>query len=84
MSEVTVRFWAAAREAAGCAEERYATGSLADIVAEAASRHGEPLGRLLQIASFLIDGAPAGARDPAGIGLVAGSVLEVLPPFAGG
>ena len=84
MTEVTVRFWAAAREAAGTAEEAYAAGTLAQVLAEAAARHGEGLAKVLGLASYLVDSAPVGKRDHASVRLGPGSVLEVLPPFAGG
>jgi molybdopterin converting factor small subunit len=84
VTDVTVRFWAAAREAAGRVEEHYPAGSLAEVVAEASHRHGDRLSRILASASFLVDDEPVGRRDHAGIQLAPGSVLEVLPPFAGG
>ena len=40
--------------------------------------------QVLRRSSFLVDGAPAGTRDPATIDLPEGAVVEVLPPFAGG
>jgi sulfur-carrier protein len=84
MTDVTVRFWASARDAAGLAEEHYPAGSLADLLAEAGARHGDRLTSILACASYLVDGDPVGKRDRATIGVGAGSVLEVLPPFAGG
>lgn len=84
MPQAVVRFWAAARDAAGTGEEAYDATTLADLLAAAAARHGDPLARVLGVASYLVDGAPAGARDPAQVVLVEGSVVEVLPPFAGG
>ncbi|MDX6227104.1 MAG: sulfur-carrier protein [Frankiales bacterium] len=84
MTDVTVRFWAAAREAAGRVEEHYPAGSLAEVVAEASHRHGDRLARILASASFLVDDDPVGKRQHADVLLGPGSVLEVLPPFAGG
>lgn len=81
---VTVRFWAAAREAAGVSEEPYVPGTLASITAQAVIRHGARLGTVLGRSSFLVDGAPVGKRDHAAVEVPAGAVLEVLPPFAGG
>jgi sulfur-carrier protein len=81
---VTVRFWAAARDAAGQVEERYPEGTLAEVLAEAGARHGERLAKVLSAASFLVDDDPVGKRDHHLVRLGAGSVLEVLPPFAGG
>jgi molybdopterin converting factor small subunit len=84
VTDVTVRFWAAARDAAGRVEEHYPAGTLAEVIAEASRRHGERLTRILGTASFLVDDDPVGKRDLASVRLEPGSVLEVLPPFAGG
>ncbi len=84
MTAVTVRFWAAARDAAGRTEEPYPPGTLAAVTAEAVVRHGARLAAVLERSSFLVDGDPVGARDHAGVRLGPGAVLEVLPPFAGG
>ncbi|GGK94778.1 thiamine biosynthesis protein ThiS [Sphaerisporangium melleum] len=85
MARATVRYWAAAKEAAGLAEEPYEADTLGDLVAQITSKHGNPhLTRVLGLSSFLIDGAPAGTRDPHGIELPERATIEVLPPFAGG
>jgi molybdopterin converting factor small subunit len=79
--QVVVRYWAAARAAAGCAEEVVAPGRLEDLVGALAARHDERLGRILGYCSFLLDG---GAVHDRTVVVEGGSVLEVLPPFAGG
>ena len=84
MNDVTVRFWAAARDAAGTTEERYPDGSLADVLELAAQRHGDRLRTVLARCSYLVDGEPVGRRDHATVRVPAGAELEVLPPFAGG
>ncbi|MEP7160504.1 MAG: MoaD/ThiS family protein [Dermatophilaceae bacterium] len=76
---VTVRYWAAAREAAGTSEESRPPGSVRDILAGAAADH-PGLDQVLAVASTLLDGVASGLDDPA----PGGSILEVLPPFAGG
>ncbi|MCW2693687.1 MAG: thiamine S protein [Mycobacterium sp.] len=81
---VTVRYWAAARAAAGVAEEALPAGSLAAVLAEATRRHGDDLARVLGVCSFLIDADPVGVRDHATVAVHPGAVLEALPPFAGG
>lgn len=82
---VSVRYWAAARTAAGRAGDEYdGCASLADVLAAITERHGEPLTAVLAVSSFLVDAAPAGTRDPAAVPVPPGSVVEVLPPFAGG
>ena len=79
-----MRFWAAARAAAGVVEEPYPAGTLASITTEAAVRHGDRLAAVLGLSSFLVDGDPVGRRDHAELDVPAGAVVEVLPPFAGG
>ncbi|MBP2705009.1 MoaD/ThiS family protein [Microbispora sp. RL4-1S] len=82
MATGTVRYWAAAKDAAGVAEEPFAADTLGDLLAQI-SRNPE-LARVLRRSSFLVDAAPAGTRDPHSITLPDGAVVEVLPPFAGG
>ncbi|MFL6138621.1 MAG: MoaD/ThiS family protein [Frankiaceae bacterium] len=79
-----VRYWAAAREAAGVAEERLAADTLAEALSAAEAAHGERFARLAAVCSYLVDGEPAGRREPAEVTLREDSVVEVLPPFAGG
>jgi sulfur-carrier protein len=83
-AEVTLRYWAAARDAAGVTEERLVAGTLAAAIAAATSLHGPRLAEVLERCSFLVDDEPAGRRDPAVVPLRQGSVVEALPPFAGG
>jgi len=83
----TLRYWAAAREAAGTAQEEVPATTLGRALSEAVAARGtagEPLARVLRRCSFLIDGAPVGTRDPETVEVRAGAVVEVLPPFAGG
>ena len=80
----TLRYWAAARAAAGVAEEEVDAASLGAALSTAAERHGERLAAVLSVCSFLVDGDPAGRRDPATVPLRPGSVVDVLPPYAGG
>ena len=83
--KVTVRYWAAARAAAGVAEEAVQAGSLAEALAVVRQRHPEPaMHRLLDMCSLLLDGQPVNRRDPTEVPLRDGTTLEVLPPFAGG
>lgn len=79
-----VRYFAAARAAAGVEEEtvRLPHGAtVADAVAALRQRHPEQLPRILDAAGFLLDGVAV--RDTARP-LPAGAELDVLPPFAGG
>jgi sulfur-carrier protein len=92
MAIVTLRYWAAAKEAAGIAEETVNAGTLAEalVAARGRARQGEPGGQdsrlraVLARSSFLIDGMPVGTRAPDAVVLSDKAVIEVLPPFAGG
>ena len=84
MATGTLRFWAAAKEAAGVAEEQYEASTLAAALAAARERHGERFGTVLARCSYVVDGDPVGGRDHATVPLRAGGVVDVLPPFAGG
>jgi molybdopterin converting factor small subunit len=84
MPKVTVRYWAAAKAAAGVAEEPYDADTLADALAAVRARHPGELTRVLQRCSFLVDGDPAGTRAHETVRLAEGGTVEVLPPFAGG
>ncbi|MGN6088743.1 MAG: MoaD/ThiS family protein [Actinomycetales bacterium] len=81
---VTVRWWAAAKAAAGAAEDRLPPGRLSDVLEEACRRRdpGEAaqLRQVLARCSFLADEVRV---SPDGV-VPAGSVVDVLPPFAGG
>lgn len=79
-SELTVRFWAAAQEAAGTHCETYDASSVRDLVTAASERH-PALAGVLPRCSLLLDGVRVGDLDTP---VVSGQVLEVLPPFAGG
>jgi molybdopterin converting factor small subunit len=86
----TLRFWAAAREAAGTAEEPADAATLGAALAEAVERRGgaggggAPLLRVLARCSLLVDGIQVGRADPGTVALREDSVVEILPPFAGG
>ncbi|HEV3381906.1 MAG TPA: MoaD/ThiS family protein [Trebonia sp.] len=86
MSEVTIRYWAAAKEAAGMPEESVAAVTLADALdAVLAGRESDTrLREVLARSSFLIDGTRANKAAAESITLSNGAVIEVLPPFAGG
>ena len=79
-----IRYWAAAKAAAGIAQEEFEGEVLAEVLAAAVARHGAGLDQVVRRSSFLVDGTPVGRRDPAEVRLPPGAVVEVLPPFAGG
>ncbi|OBK24100.1 molybdopterin synthase sulfur carrier subunit [Mycobacterium asiaticum] len=81
--EVTVRYFAAARAAAGTEMETLSvrTGTtVAELVKQLADR-GTQLATVLSRCSYLRDGIAV--RDEASA-LSAGDTIDVLPPFAGG
>jgi molybdopterin synthase sulfur carrier subunit len=85
MAMVTLRYWAAAKDAAGVAEQIVIADTLAVALAEAGEAGIRArLRRVLERSSFLIDGTPVGRRAPETVQLSEGAVVEVLPPFAGG
>ena len=85
-NDVTVHYWAAARAAAGIAEEHVPAGTLADLLAEISARHAgrDRFDDVIATCSILVGDTPVGAREPATISLHAGDTVEFLPPFAGG
>ncbi len=86
MASVTIRYWAAAKEAAGVAEESLDARTLSGALDEARRhRAGDPrFAAVLARSSFLVDGTHVGAGAAATLGLPQGAVIEVLPAFAGG
>lgn len=84
MAQVVVRYWAAAKEAAGTGEEKLTASTLAELLEAALELHpGSGFARVLSRSSFLINGTQAG-RDPVVTALPDGAVVEILPAFAGG
>lgn len=78
---VNVRYFAAARAAAGVAEEQIDAATLAGLVAELTEARGERLAKILGVASFLVDGLVWHDRDAP---LPGQATVDILPPFAGG
>lgn len=75
-----IHYFAAARAAAGVAEEEAEThATLEELLAAAATRHPQ-LEPILARCSFLIDGHRATPHTP----LEGAQRVDVLPPFAGG
>ena len=79
MADVTVRYWAGARAAAGVDDERLQASSVDDVVRQLSART-PTLAPVLALSSLLVNGRVVRGR----IDLVDGQVVEVLPPFAGG
>jgi sulfur-carrier protein len=76
---VTVRYWASARAAAGRDTESFVGNRVGDVLGVAAAAH-TGLSAVLDVSTILLDGRRVTAAEP----LSEGSILEVLPPFAGG
>lgn len=80
---VTVRYFAAARAAAGVESETVTVPSgatVADLIDDLAGRNAG-LATVLSRCSYLCDGIAVRVHD---IGLRSGQTIDVLPPFAGG
>ena len=86
MAKVTIRYWAAAKEAAGTAEESVDAITLRDAldVVIASRRPDTRLATVIGRSSFLVNADPVGRVRKESITLDDGAVIEVLPPFAGG
>ena len=86
MANVTIQYWAAAKEAAGVEREPVEATTLAEALDAVLARHadGGRLRSVLASSSFLVDGAAAGRGVAADLVLPESAVVEVLPQFAGG
>lgn len=80
----TLRYWAAARAAAGTDSEQTSAATLAEALLLARSTRDDRFGTVLSVCSFVVDGDPVGGRDHASVPLRDGGLVDVLPPFAGG
>lgn len=85
-NDVTVRYWAAARAAAGIAQESVTAPTLAVLLTEISRRHRdrERFDDVIDMCSILVSEVPVGAKDPVDVVLRGGDSVEFLPPFAGG
>ncbi len=86
---VVVRYWAAARAAAGVESDVVEVGSgttLAKLLAEVLARHADrpKLADVVGVCSVLVGDRPVGGADHEDVDVVPGDSVELLPPFAGG
>ena len=86
---VTLRYWAAARAAAGVDQdviEAYDALTLAELTDRARALHAgsERFSQVLKTCSALVGDRPVGSADPATVRVQPGQTVEFLPPFAGG
>jgi molybdopterin synthase sulfur carrier subunit len=79
MPEVTIRYFAAARAAAGQSSATADAASIRDLVSTVSIDSPE-LARVLGICTFLLDGQRADPTPPP----PPGAQVDALPPFAGG
>lgn len=79
---VTVRLFAALRDAAGTAEVEVAPGTVPTIVEDLSGRFGEPFASRVVLASGMLDGRRVALDEP--IDVADGAELALLPPFSGG
>jgi molybdopterin synthase sulfur carrier subunit len=86
---VTVRYWAAARAAAGveCDVLPVESGTtLARVLDAVRALHPDRprLADVVSVCSVLVGDRPVGKADPAQVRVEPGDTVELLPPFAGG
>ena len=81
MPTITVRFFAAAREAFGARESQIRAGSVAELVDTLAEAADPQAATVLSRSSFLVNSVAATDRS---VALSDGDTVDVLPPFAGG
>ena len=86
MANVIIRYWAAAKDAAGTPEESVEALTLAEALASVlAARPGDDrLRQVISRSSFLVNALPVRRDAHEGTLLEDGATIEVLPPFAGG
>ena len=85
-TRVTVRYWAAARAAAGRVDDQVSATTVAEALEKVRAAHGHNprFGQVLSISSLLLGDRPIATSDLHAVSLAPGDVVEVLPPFAGG
>jgi len=85
---IRVRYWAAARAAAGTDSDDVSVNgplTLAEVRAAVVALHpGTRLADVLAACSTLVGDQPVGTADPGSVVIQPGSSVEFLPPFAGG
>lgn len=85
---ITVRYWAAARAAAGVAEDVFVVDGpvmLSEVVERVLDEHpGPEMARVLEVCSVLVGDRPTRHRLEGCVSVEPGVSIEFLPPFAGG
>jgi len=78
--DIEIRYFAAARAAAGISVERVNPASLSMILKEVTANNAQ-LAHVIEQCSFLVDSVAVNDMD---MPIKAGSFIDVLPRFAGG
>ena len=84
---IIVRYFAAARAAAGVPEEKLVVltpATVGDVLRAAVARHGARLEQVLARCSYLLEEVAVHADRTDTAAVADGDVVDVLPPFAGG
>lgn len=81
---VQLRYWAGARAAAGVSDESVDAPTLQAALDAARAGRDASFARIIGVCSFVVDETPVGRTPHAEVALRPDSVVEVLPPFAGG
>jgi len=86
VDRVRVRYWAAARAAAGRDTDDVSGETLAEVLDAVRSLHADKakFAQVVGVCSVLIGERPVGSQDPETVRIGAGETVELLPPFAGG
>jgi MoaD family protein len=77
---VTLRLFAAAREAAGTGRDFVDAPTIGAVLEEAAARYGERFSAICAQSRIWLNGEPAGLETP----VTDGDEVAVLPPVSGG
>jgi sulfur-carrier protein len=86
---IVVRYWAAARAAAGVERDvlpATEVRTLAEALAAIRALHADRprLSDVVAVCSVLVGDRPVGSVAPGEVALAPGDIVELLPPFAGG
>jgi molybdopterin synthase sulfur carrier subunit len=87
--QVTMRYWASARAAAGVDSDPLEVSgptTLADLVARVKALHADSsrFADVLSCCSVMVGDRPVTTGDPTEVHVPPGATVEFLPPFAGG
>ena len=89
VGQVTLRYWASARAAAGTDSDSVQVSGpvpLADLIAAARAAHPDSarFSEVIGCCSVLVGDRPVTTDDPSTVLVTPGSSVEFLPPIAGG